>query len=51
MLTKTGDALPTNTSEPELITAQNTTNISEPRSSGTHLSALQHESCEEVSKV
>jgi hypothetical protein len=24
---KTGDALPTNASEPELITAQNTTNI------------------------
>jgi hypothetical protein len=47
---KTGDALPTNASEPELITAQNTTNISEPRSSGTHLSALQHESCEKVNQ-
>ncbi|TKW30849.1 hypothetical protein SEVIR_2G064800v4 [Setaria viridis] len=47
---RTGDDLPTNASEPEFITEQNTTNISEPHSSGTHLSALQHESGEKVNQ-
>ncbi|XP_062187167.1 uncharacterized protein LOC133890689 [Phragmites australis] len=51
---RSNDALPTNASEPghlpEFITAQDTNMISQPHSSKTDLSALQHETGEKVNQ-
>ncbi|OEL23893.1 hypothetical protein BAE44_0015088, partial [Dichanthelium oligosanthes] len=47
---RSGDALPTNTSEPEFNTAQEAHMISQPHSSETHPSALQHGSGEKVNQ-
>ena len=42
--------LQTNASKPELVTTQDTTMISQPHSSGTHLSTLRHESGERTNQ-
>ena len=47
---RSSDALPTNASKPECVTTQNTTMISQPHSSGTHLSTLQNRSGERVNQ-
>ncbi|CAN6203228.1 unnamed protein product [Urochloa humidicola] len=47
---RSGDALPTNASVSEFVSAQNTTNISQPDSSEAQLSALQHKSGEIVNQ-
>ena len=47
---RSSDALPTNASKPECVTTQNTTMISQPHSSGTHLSTLQNGSGERVNQ-
>ncbi|PUZ68724.1 hypothetical protein GQ55_2G051700 [Panicum hallii var. hallii] len=45
---RSSDVLPTNASKPEFVTTQDTTMISQPHSSGTHLSTLQNLSGERV---
>ncbi|PAN09873.1 hypothetical protein PAHAL_2G055400 [Panicum hallii] len=47
---RSSDALPTNASKPEFVTTQDTTMISQPHSSGTHLSTLQNLSGERVNQ-
>ncbi|CAN6197107.1 unnamed protein product [Urochloa humidicola] len=47
---RSGDALPTNASESEFVSAHNITNISQPDSTEAHLSALQHKSGEKVNQ-
>ncbi|CAN6180772.1 unnamed protein product [Urochloa humidicola] len=47
---RSGDALPTNASESEFVSARNTTNISQHDSSEAQMSALQHKSGEKVNQ-